>query len=717
MGDFGLKRICRYIILALLTFFVVFAWETPLLGQIPFSLLASPSPSQSSSSPWNLNQAFPCGKFWCSNVYLLKSDTRLKTALAKRSILTPELIVTATGEKSEPPQNIAQQAEQRAQLVQRTFAQTLKQVLDSQTLSTVPFHTNLAFWLPLSLQGLNLPIIVKPPHPWTPQVEIGTKNQQTVIYLPAQPDLGLASQVFVTLTPVDARVNGKTIEQLAKLWRVNIQLSFSNALWGYELDRQHPLLRWQLAGVILGGSLLLIWMIEVIRGFLGKWNHHLRHKLDALRESLAIEPEAMAVSSPTSTTDSSSAESQMDSPPETTHTTTAAPMLSEASPSSGPDPHSPRGVSVWRTVHSGVNRLLGFTVGLYRLIRQILPKNQWLSPRFYISDQKRVLRQQTAIKQQRNFCLLLLAQMLIAEILTFAIGLTIILYTFRATRLFSAFLFEKTIFLIAIWIGLIFIDKLSAFLIDYYLNRWATEAQATNPTSNRYTLRVNTYSLILKRGTSFLVLFFGGYITIASLGVNPGVLAGAGIFAVAIAFLGRSLVEDMLNGILILWTDRYAIGDVVDLGGSMAGAVENITLFITTLRNLDGDAIAIPNSQITAVTNKTKYWSRVNFTIRIAWNQDIDQATAIMTTVADAMQQEPEWEERILEPVQILGVDDVSYEGILIHLLIKTQPCEQWNVGREFRRRVKQAFDQADIRVGIPHQTITLLPTATEQGA
>jgi small conductance mechanosensitive channel len=205
------------------------------------------------------------------------------------------------------------------------------------------------------------------------------------------------------------------------------------------------------------------------------------------------------------------------------------------------------------------------------------------------------------------------------------------------------------------------------------------------------------------------VIILGIYLSISSIGINPAVLAGAGIFAVAVAFLGRNLVEDMLNGILILWTDRYAIGDVINVGGGMAGTVEDINLFITSLRNLDGESIAIPNSKISSVINKTKYWSRVNFTIRIAWNQDIDKAIAVMSQVADQMQSEPEWGERFLEPAQILGVDEVSHEGILIHLLIKTQPNEQWNVGREFRRRVKQAFDGAGISVGIPHQTISVI--------
>ena len=135
------------------------------------------------------------------------------------------------------------------------------------------------------------------------------------------------------------------------------------------------------------------------------------------------------------------------------------------------------------------------------------------------------------------------------------------------------------------------------------------------------------------------------------------------------------------------------------------------------MRNLDGEAIAIPNGSVTSVINKTKYWLRVNYTIRIAWNQDIDQAMAIMSIVAEQMQQDPEWQDRILEPAQLLGVEDISYAGIEIHILIKTQPCEQWNVGREFRRRLKYAFDQAGIQVGIPHQTMTLMPSDVEAEA
>ncbi|MEL4896194.1 mechanosensitive ion channel family protein [Crocosphaera sp. Alani8] len=206
-----------------------------------------------------------------------------------------------------------------------------------------------------------------------------------------------------------------------------------------------------------------------------------------------------------------------------------------------------------------------------------------------------------------------------------------------------------------------------------------------------------------------MILIIGFYSSILLIGLNPSVLAGAGILAVAFAFLSRNLLEDMLNGILILWTDRYAIGDVIDINGMGGLVVENINLFVTSLRNLDGQVIAIPNSKISTVVNHTKDWSRVNFTIKIAWHENIKRAIEIMMKVADEMESEAQWKHKFLEPLEVLGVDEVSHEGILIHLLIKTKPSEHWSVGREFRLRVKEAFDQENIMLGIPHHTVSLI--------
>ncbi|WP_202951284.1 mechanosensitive ion channel family protein [Xenococcus sp. PCC 7305] len=346
---------------------------------------------------------------------------------------------------------------------------------------------------------------------------------------------------------------------------------------------------------------------------------------------------------------------------------------------------------------------------LLKLFQKKPQEQDWLAANFNITATKKLLEHQTLIKQKRNICQLFLRLMLILELLLLAVGLTIILCIFPQIRFFSIYLIEKTLTIILLWTGLTLIDKLGSFAIDSVLNRWATEAQLANTDSNRYTLRANTYSTVLKRNKTFFTTILGLYLSIWLLGFNPSVLASAGFAAVAVAFLSRSLLEDALRGIVILSTDRYALGDVVNFGGGMEGAVEEINLFITSLRNLDGQLISIPNRKIESVINNTKNWSRVNFTIRIAWNEDINQAIEIMTQVAAKMQGDPLWEDKFLEPAEILGVEEISNEGILIRLLIKTQPSQQWSVGREFRLRVKQTLDEVGIAVALPHHKISVV--------
>lgn len=688
-----LKQTIKFIIITILTLTLTLTWVPKSLGQIPlFNTPKSDQPAQ--SPPWDPNKAYTCGKFWCSNVYIYSGETNIRPALTKRATLTPELTLSALKELDQSSVEIIQKVEERAKLVTQVFEQIFYQIVNSHTISEVPFIADWQFWLPPATKRLGMPTIVKPLHPWMPQIEVGFENQQTVIYAPAQPELGLASQAIVTVTEIDAKANGTTVEELAKVWQTKIQLSFGSALWGYELDRQHPLWRWGISSVILVVTLILMWLIELIRSSLRKWNNQLRRKLNEITDSLAIEPETI------------SSQHRENNESDIIENISIDDKIGEQNVKTKNGQQEKES----RLKQSKFPKRLSFLLlKLFNWFKRRIQKNKWISSQSDISEQKLLLRAQTQIKQKRNFCQFWLSEMLILEILSLALGLSIIFLIFRQTRFLSVFLFDQTLIVIFIWIGLIFVDKVGAFAIDYYLNNWASEAQAINPDSNRYTLRVNTYSLTLKRATTFLMIVLGLYLSIWSIGINSAVLAGAGILAAAIAFLGRNLVEDMLNGILILWTDRYAIGDVINVGGGMAGTVEDINLFITSLRNLDGESIAIPNSKISAVINKTKYWSRVNFTIRIAWNQDMDQAIAVMTEVADLMQRESEWGEIFLEPAKILGVDEVSHEGILIHLIIKTQPNEQWNVGREFRRRVKLALDKAGISVGIPHQTIAVI--------
>ncbi|MEA5512174.1 mechanosensitive ion channel family protein [Crocosphaera sp. UHCC 0190] len=667
------KQIKNFIIIVVCSLTLALTWTPSTVGQIP--IFTTPTDNQTTSTtPWDLNQAYACGRFWCSDVYIYDDSRRIQTTL-----LTPELTLAALKELNQSNIEVTQALEQRAKLVQQVFDKIFQNIITNQTNFEVPHIADWQFWLPTSVKELWYPATLKPSHPWTPNIEIGFKNQQTVIYITSQFDLGIASQSIVTVTDMDAKANGTTVEQLAKKWQDTIKISFSNALWGYEFDRQYPKSRWFISGVIIGITLILIWLIELIRNFLRKWNNNLIQKLRKLTEFLTIDAEATAHQK----NDNNKSESLGNKQAE----------KNEFSNKSEKFPPK-------------ITRFLNF-------IKKIFRKNTWIYNQLSRSKQKIFLRRQTLLKQKINLSQLFIRIDFILELIVLILGITIITLIFRQTRFFSVYLLKESLNLLIIWIGLIFIDKLGDFVIDYYLNRWASEAQVTNPNSNRYTLRVNTYSITLKQATTFITIVLGIYISLWIIGLDLSILAGAGIFAVAIAFLSRNLLEDMLNGILILCTDRYAIGDVIDIGGGMSGLVEDINLFVTSLRNLDGQVIAIPNSKITTVINNTKDWSRVNFTIKIAWNEDVKKAINIMIKVANQMQKEPEWGKKFLEAIEVLGVDEISHEGILIHLLIKTQPSEHWGIGREFRLRVKQALDEAGISLGIPHHKISVSDSST----
>jgi small conductance mechanosensitive channel len=174
---------------------------------------------------------------------------------------------------------------------------------------------------------------------------------------------------------------------------------------------------------------------------------------------------------------------------------------------------------------------------------------------------------------------------------------------------------------------------------------------------------------------------------------------------VALGFLARGLVEDLIGGIRILASDRFAIGDSIAVDGQ-AGLVEGMNLIHTQLRGGEGQVITVPNGMIRVIENRSKDWSRVNFEVDIAWSSDLEVACRVLQAVAAELAADPEWKEQILEPPQLLGVERLEQSGVRLKLWIKTLPLKQWGVAREFRHRLKGAFDAAGIEPGVPQQVI-----------
>jgi small conductance mechanosensitive channel len=193
---------------------------------------------------------------------------------------------------------------------------------------------------------------------------------------------------------------------------------------------------------------------------------------------------------------------------------------------------------------------------------------------------------------------------------------------------------------------------------------------------------------------------------IKELGLDIGpIIAGAGIIGLAIGFGAQNLVKDVISGFFILMEDQYRVGDVVQIAG-IGGLVEQMSLRITILRDLEGKVHYIPNGSVGTATNMTKEWARAVLDIGVAYKEDVDEVMKVLKEVGAEMEKDPTYSQFILEPLQILGLSEFADSAVVIKVMYKTLPLKQWDVGREFRRRVKKTFDEKGIEIPFPHVTL-----------
>lgn len=257
-----------------------------------------------------------------------------------------------------------------------------------------------------------------------------------------------------------------------------------------------------------------------------------------------------------------------------------------------------------------------------------------------------------------------------------------------------------------IGIGTYALIRLSYALIDKFASALARNQLLTPEANRRLQLRISTISGVSK-GIITLTLFgVAILVALSTLGLDIGpVLAGAGIIGVGLSLASQSLIKDALNGFFIILEDQYAVGDVINVG-DVGGLVENINLRITQLRDAEGRLITIPNSEIKIVANLSSNWSRADLAIPVAYYADVDKALELIGQVAEQMSHDQPWEEKIVDKPEVLGVDDFGSRGVIIRVWIKTQPLKQWEVARQFRRRLKVALDEAGISIPMPQQEV-----------
>ncbi|ACK73535.1 MscS Mechanosensitive ion channel [Gloeothece citriformis PCC 7424] len=301
-----------------------------------------------------------------------------------------------------------------------------------------------------------------------------------------------------------------------------------------------------------------------------------------------------------------------------------------------------------------------------------------------------------------------------AQIIILLVSLISIIELFPWTRWISSEFLQKPFMVLMVVLGNGVIIRLSSIFIDRYTQTLIEEASicplvcSDAGTSQRRASRLSTIGEISKH---FIFWAFTGISLIVSLDILglpvKALLTGAGVLGIAISLVAQSFIKDLINGIQILRQDRYVVGDFIQVEDTW-GLVEGFSLTITQIRGTQGRLTTVPNGDIRVVHNLTKEWARVDIYIKVSHDTDIDLAMKVMQQTAQKMQQDPEWGCLIIEPTVVMGVHNLDHTGVEIQYWMKTKPTQQWSVGREYRRRLKLAFEEKEIHLGIPQQSVVI---------
>ena len=217
--------------------------------------------------------------------------------------------------------------------------------------------------------------------------------------------------------------------------------------------------------------------------------------------------------------------------------------------------------------------------------------------------------------------------------------------------------------------------------------------------------RGQTISQLLK-SVGRVVIFAIALLLTFNVFIDIGpILAGAGILGLAVSFGAQSLVKDVISGFFILFENQFAIGDVIEVAGK-SGLVEKMTLRVVQLRDGEGIMHVVPNGEIKVVSNKTRGWSRAVVDVGVPYDESVDRALEVLRDEAAQFSTDRTWGAQLDGPVEVLGVESLGDSSVVLRTTLRTQPGSQWNVAREFRRRIKNRFDRENLEIPFPQRRV-----------
>lgn len=221
--------------------------------------------------------------------------------------------------------------------------------------------------------------------------------------------------------------------------------------------------------------------------------------------------------------------------------------------------------------------------------------------------------------------------------------------------------------------------------------------------------RAKTLGGLVRNVLTSLIVIVASLMILREVGLDiTPILTGAGILGLAVGFGAQTLVKDVISGFFLILENEVRVGDIVSVGDH-AGVVEEMTLRTMVLRDLKGTVHIVPNGSIDVLSNLSKDFSFAVLEVPAEYSADTDQVVGIIRDVGASLRADTKFAPFLLDDIEILGVDAFADSSVTIKARIKTMPTKQWEIAREFRRRLKKEYDARGFAFPFPTRTLHMI--------
>jgi small-conductance mechanosensitive channel len=224
--------------------------------------------------------------------------------------------------------------------------------------------------------------------------------------------------------------------------------------------------------------------------------------------------------------------------------------------------------------------------------------------------------------------------------------------------------------------------------------------------------RENTVRGVFRTVASLIIWIVTVFVILGELKINVAAfLTGAGVLGLIAGLGAQNAIKDYIAGLFILLENQYRVGDIITLSGGTTGTgssgmVEEITMRITRLRDLEGIQHIVRNGEASIVSNRTFRSASVVIDINVAYDSDINAVESVMNLIGRHMTEDQHWQRQVTEPIKFLRVDAFTDSAVVVRAMGSVKPGAQWDAAGEYRRRLLPALANAGVAIGLPQMIV-----------